>query len=147
MLRYDEPLESRRQPKAAQYPLVLISPKHVHSTHSQHTMLPWIRELLPEPRLEMNPLDAEARQLLHDEWVRVYNERGSCVVRLTVSSAMKPGMVSVPQGFWRTHFRAGHHADLGHIVRNEVQENVIETNYPVWDILVEVERAPAEVTA
>jgi hypothetical protein len=49
-------------------------------------------------------------------------------------------VTSVPQGFWRAHFRAGHPAELGQIARSEVQEAIIETNYPVWDVLVQVER-------
>lgn len=135
-----EPLESARRPLASKYPLALISHKHVHSTHSQHTMLPWIRELLPEPRLEIHPSDAAARNVNHGDLVRVFNDRGACSLPATVSEAVKPGMVSLPQGFWRSHFRSGHHGDLAQIVRNEVQEKIIETNYPVWDILVEVER-------
>ncbi|MCC7411446.1 MAG: molybdopterin-dependent oxidoreductase [Gammaproteobacteria bacterium] len=143
VLVYEEPLESSRRPLARRLPLVLISPKHVHSTHSQHTMLPWIREQLPEPRLEMHPRDARARAIGEGDRVRVYNDRGSLSLHASLSEGVKPGMVVVPQGFWREHFVAGHFADLGHIVRNPVQDVIIETNYPVWDILVEVAREAA----
>lgn len=140
VLVYEEPLESARSAAAERYPLTMVSPKHVHSTHSQHTMLPWIRELLPEPRLEINPRDALARDIADGDPVRIWNDRGAVRTRATVTDAVRPGLVSVPQGFWPGHFIAGHPAELGHIVRSPAQEAIIETNYPVWDVLVQVAR-------
>jgi len=137
VLTHKEPLEGR-DPR---FPLMLISPKHVHSTHSQHTMLPWIREHRPDPLLELNPLDAHPRGIGDGDEVRVWNDRGSFTVTASLNEAVKPGMATVPQGYWRKHFRSGHFSDLGQVVRNAVQEAVIETNYPVWDVAVEVERS------
>jgi molybdopterin-containing oxidoreductase family molybdopterin binding subunit len=139
VLRFAEPIESPRTKLATRYPLTLISPKHVHSTHSQHTMLPWIREVLPEPRLEIHPGDAAARNIVDGARVRIFNDRGSFETHATLSGGVRPGMVSVPQGFWRAHFLSGHPAELGHITRSAVQDAILETNYPVWDILVEVQ--------
>lgn len=139
VLVHREPLEGR-DPR---FPLMLISPKHVHSTHSQHTMLPWIREHRPEPLLELNPRDAAPRGIRDGDTVRVWNARGSFTVAASLNEAVKPGMATVPQGYWRKHFKAGHFSDLGQVVRNAVQEAVIETNYPVWDVAVEVERLAA----
>jgi len=134
VLMHKDPLEGR-DPR---YPLMLVSPKHVHSTHSQHTMLPWIREHRPEPLLEMHPRDAADRGIADGVMVEVWNDRGRFEVRASLNEGVKPGMLVVPQGFWRKHFRRGHFADLGRIERNAVQEAVIETNYPVWDVGVEV---------
>lgn len=143
ILDYREPLESARTNLARKYPLTLLSPKHVHSTHSQHTMLPWIRELLPEARLEIHPRDAAERGIGDGDLVRIFNERGTLCTRALVSEAVRPGLVSVPQGFWREHFAAGHPGDLGQIVRSPVQDAIIETNYPVWDVLVQVAKEVA----
>ncbi len=138
VLTFKEPLESPRTAHGKRYPLMLISPKHVHSTHSQHTMLPWVREQLPDPMLEISPADARDRGLNEGDLVSVFNDRGRMRLRCSINEGIKAGMVTVPQGFWRAHFKGGHFADLGHIVRNEVQERTIETNYPVWDVAVEV---------
>ena len=140
ILVYREPLESARTELAKQFPLVLISPKHVHSAHSTHTQLPWIREQLPEPKLEIHPQDAAARGIEEGDVLRIYNERAEFKTHATISEGVKQGMVSVPQGYWQGNFIEGHPAHLGHIVRSEAQEAIIETNYPVWDILVEVEK-------
>jgi len=147
MLMYAEPLESRHQALAARYPLTLMSHKHVHSAHSTHTTLPWILEMAPEPRLEMHPTDAAARGIAEGDVVRVFNGRGEFKTRAALSEGVKPGMVTVPQGYWRAHYLAGHPAELGHIVRNEVQEAIIETNYPVWDILVQVAKEVTDEVA
>jgi len=140
VLLFREQLESTRSPKAARYPFTLMSHKHVHTAHSQHTGLPWIRELIPEPRLEINPGDAAARGIADGDWVRVYNDRGRMVVRALVNPGIKPGTLAIPQGWWRKHFREGHYAELGHVVINPAQDAIIETNYPVWDVLVDVRR-------
>ena len=103
-------------------------------------MLPWIREQLPDPLLEIHPEEALKRGLAEGDRVRVYNERGEFETRATITEAVKKGMACVPQGFWPDSFRKGHPANLGHIVTSDVQEAIIETNYPVWDILVEVEK-------
>lgn len=138
---FREPLEGNRSELASRYPLTLLSHKHVHSAHSTHMMLPWIREMVPEPLLDIHPEDAAARGLADGDWAQVCNDRGAFELRVSVTPGIKRGTVSVPQGFWQGSFRKGHHAELGHIVTNAVQEAVIETNYPVWDIAVQVSRA------
>ena len=137
MLVFREQFESARSPKAAQYPLTLMSPKQVHTAHSQHTMLPWIRELVPAPRLEISPSDAALRGIVDEDLVRVWNDRGRLLVHALVNPGVKAGTLVIQQGWWRRHFRAGHYADLGHVVPNPAQDAIIETNYPVWDVLVE----------
>jgi molybdopterin-containing oxidoreductase family molybdopterin binding subunit len=140
VLLFREQLEGTRSTKAATYPFTLMSHKHVHTAHSQHTGLPWIRELLPEPRLEIAPGDAAGRGIADGDWVRVWNDRGRMVVRALVNPGIKSGTLAIPQGWWRKHFREGHYAELGHVVPNPAQDAIIETNYPVWDVLVDVRK-------
>jgi molybdopterin-containing oxidoreductase family molybdopterin binding subunit len=147
VLVFREQLESARSPLADRFPFTLMSHKHVHTAHSQHTGLPWIRELLPEPRLEIAPPDAATRGIRDGDWVRVWNDRGRMVVRALVNPGIKPGTLAIPQGWWRRHFREGHYAELGHVVTNAAQDAIIETNYPVWDVLVEVRREDAAAPA
>jgi anaerobic selenocysteine-containing dehydrogenase len=140
VLIYQEQAESGRSELAKTYPFTLITYKHVHSTHSQHLMLPYIREQLPEPRVEIAPADATSRDVKEGDWVRVFNERGSFVLKASVSSAVRPGTLAVPQGWSQKDFVAGHPSDLGHVPRNEVQQRIAETNYPIWDVLCDVRK-------
>ena len=143
VLAFEEQIESKRSERARTYPFNFISYKHVHSTHSQHLMLPYIREQLPEPRVEIAPSDALGREIADGDLVRVFNDRGSFVARASLVSSVRPGTIALTQGWSQRDFREGHPSDLGHIPRSETQERVAETNYPIWDILCDVRRVPA----
>lgn len=122
------------------YPLRLITYKHVYSTHSQHTTLPAIQELLGKPRLEMAPTEAASRGIAEGDLVEVYNDRGKFRLPATMSPKAQLGMVCLPEGFWQRHFEGGHPSDLGHIPESMVQSKILETNYPVWDVVCEVRK-------
>jgi anaerobic selenocysteine-containing dehydrogenase len=49
----------------------------------------------------MNPADAKARGLSHDDPVRVFNDLGEIQVPLGLNPEMRPGTVSLPKGLWR----------------------------------------------
>lgn len=140
-LVYKEPIEGAPTEKGMEHPFTLITYKHVHSTHSTHVILPYIWEVLPAPRLEISPQDAQALIIADGDRVEVYNERGRFIVRATVTAAVRPGTLAMPQGWWQRHFEAGHPSDLGHVPRNPVQNRVLfESNYPIWDIACSVRK-------
>jgi molybdopterin-containing oxidoreductase family molybdopterin binding subunit len=139
VLVYEEPLESARRERAKDFPLTLITNHPMHTVHSQHVNLPWIREVAPGPRLEMHPQDAAARGLKSGDLVTVRNDRGSFQVRLEVTPAVRPGSLNLPQGWWPRHFPRGHYQNLAHLTANPVQDAIIESNYAIFDNLVEVE--------
>lgn len=141
VLHYQEPLEGHRSERAKRYPLTLINSHHVHSVHSQHLNLPYIREQLPEPRLDLHPQDARARGIEDGDVVRVFNDRGSFKLKATLTEAIRPGSVNLPQGWSSRHFIAGHHGDVFHLTPNPAQERLLETNFAIFDNLVEVEHA------
>lgn len=140
VLTYAEPAEGHRSPLANHYPLTLITYKHVHSAHSQHTILPLINEVLPEPRLEIAPADAENRGIADGDMVTVWNDRGSFKVRATVTMGARPGTVSLPEGWWHRHFPEGHPGDLCSIVQSPGQNRILETNWAVYDLLCDVRK-------
>ncbi len=140
ILVYKEQNESQRSEKAKTYPFVLITYKDVHSTHSQHFNLPYIREMVPEPRLEISPDDAQARNIRDGDEVTVFNERGGFSLKATVTNSVLPGTLALPQGWLQGRFIEGHPSDLGHVPPNEAQDRMVETNYPAWDILCDVRK-------
>ncbi|MCC7411445.1 MAG: molybdopterin-dependent oxidoreductase [Gammaproteobacteria bacterium] len=143
VLVHAEPLESNRAARACEFPLTLMTSHPMHTVHSQHTNLAWIRELLPGPRLEMHPRDAGERGIRDGDPVSVWNDRGRVEVRVTLTEAVRPGMLNLPQGWWPRDFAHGHYNDLSHLTPNPVQDAILETNFPVWDVLVQVARAGA----
>lgn len=136
---YKEPIESNRNPLAEKYPLTFMNCHGYFTAHSQHVNLPWIRELVPEPSLEMNSIDAVERGLKDGDKVRVFNDRGSFICRLSVLDGIRPGCINLPQGWWPSDFDEGHLGDLLHYEPNPAQNIIIETNYSPYDNLVEVE--------
>jgi anaerobic selenocysteine-containing dehydrogenase len=114
--KYGARLPSWR-PNEGGYPLALISPasdERITSTFGGVNG----REA---PPLEMNPVDARARQLRDGARVRVWNDLGEVRLTLRVTDAVPPGVVSSLKGAWFTASDNGqtvsalcpaHHADI-----------------------------------
>jgi anaerobic selenocysteine-containing dehydrogenase len=93
---YAPPEESRLGASAlrARFPLELISPKNDHSMNSTFGNRPEVdRET---SRLEMSPEDAAARGIADGDAVRVFNDRGVCLLTAAVNGRVRRGVVSAP---------------------------------------------------
>jgi anaerobic selenocysteine-containing dehydrogenase len=93
-------------PGTSRYPLALISPA-THRTISS-TLGQLVRGQIA---LEMHPSDAASRRLTHGDTVRVWNESGEVICRVSVSDAMRPGVVCLPKGLWSRHTQNGRTAN------------------------------------
>jgi len=90
------PLQYTAAPPSS-YPLVLLSPateKTINSIFGEFN--------LPHPSLRMHPADAAARGLHEGEAVRVYNDLGEVHVPLRIRDDVRPGIVVLPKGLWRS---------------------------------------------
>ena len=97
--KYIEPWEGPNDPITAKYPLQLITTHTRRRAHSQFDNVPWLRELDPHS-IRINALDAEARGIEDSDLIRVFNDRGSMIVRAKVVETIMPGVVDLPQGAW-----------------------------------------------
>lgn len=137
-----EPLESNRNGAAATYPLTFMNCRTVYTTHSQHVQLPWIREVAPEPWLEISPADAEERSIKTGDMVEVFNDRGSYQVKALVTPEIKPGCLNQRQGWWPKDFPENtHYSALIQMTLNPAQDAISETNFAPYDNLVDVRLA------
>jgi biotin/methionine sulfoxide reductase len=85
---------------ATHYPLHLVSPQPGDKLHSQmECALADVQDARPGT-IEINCVDAEARELKDGDLVRVYNGRGACRARVHVSDEIRAGVVSLPTGPW-----------------------------------------------
>jgi molybdopterin-containing oxidoreductase family molybdopterin binding subunit len=137
---YIEPLESARKPLAKKYPLTLLTTHSRFRAHSQFANIPWLKELDPEPLVEMNPADAKKRGIKDRDIARVFNDRGYVKLKAKVHEGIMPGIVNIPQGWEPVSYIEGHHQTLTHDVINEAQLSVFVPNPAYYDILVEVEK-------
>jgi molybdopterin-containing oxidoreductase family molybdopterin binding subunit len=92
-----------------------------------------MKQLEPEPTIELHPADAQRRKITAHQFVRVWNDRGNVVIRSSLNPALRPGVVVIAEGSWVKDFAAGDPYSLTH-------EHVSPTseNYAFFDTLVEV---------
>ena len=124
---------------AKKYPLVYHTSRQRWRLHSQWSNVPWLRELDPEPAIRINPLDAAARDIENDDIVEAFNDRGHVVLKAILSSAQRPGMVTVPKGWQREQFIDGSYQEL---TNNHV--NTTDFNQSFYDVLCEVRKVEAK---
>ena len=84
---------------ARRYPLAMISPPARNFMNSTFVNIDSLRAGEREPACELNPGDAAARGIGEGDRVRLFNARGSCLVRARVSARARPGVV-VAWGVW-----------------------------------------------
>jgi anaerobic selenocysteine-containing dehydrogenase len=84
-------------PASAQFPLTLISPATDKTINSTLGELPGLNVALV-----MHPLDSRARGLEEGASVRVFNELGEVLCKLSIEPTVRPGTVVLPKGLWRS---------------------------------------------
>lgn len=136
---YLEPLESPLSPMGKKYPLSFSTTHPKYRLHSMFANVGWIREIDPEPILNIHPADAEPRGIRDGDLVRVFNDRGEVHLRARVHQGIRPGLVNTSQGWSPEHYAKGTHQALTHETLNPAQAAVYEPNSAFYDTLVEVE--------
>jgi anaerobic selenocysteine-containing dehydrogenase len=96
---YREPVESpiSRPDLYRSYPLVLTTgARTVNFTHSQHRNIDRLRMMVPEPLLEIHPVDAKSRNIKAGDMVAVSSPRGRARVRAKITDKILAGVVHLP---------------------------------------------------
>lgn len=100
---YEEPPES---PVATpelwkEYPLIMgTGARSSVNFHSEHRQIPWLREIRPNPSIEINPKTAKELGIIDGEWVYIENKRGRIKSKAKVTPTIPPWMVMVAHGWW-----------------------------------------------
>jgi anaerobic selenocysteine-containing dehydrogenase len=99
-LDYQPPAESRfgDQDLRRQFPFELISPKNDDSMNSTFGNRAAVD--LQTAALHVHVADAARLGIQSTDLVRIYNQRGSCVLVAQVDSSVPPGVVSAPSVRW-----------------------------------------------
>jgi len=96
---YKEPVESpvSRPDLASSFPLVLTTGARVLAyTHSQFRNIAQLRQIVPEPLVDINPADAKPRGIQSGDTVTVSSPRGSIKMKANVTDTILAGVVSLP---------------------------------------------------
>ena len=100
---YEEPQFSpvSTPEKMEEYPFVLTTGARTYCYfHSEGKQIPYLREMNPDPLIEINPEDALKYGIADGQWVEVASPFGKCVLKAKVSQIVKPGVVHAQHGFW-----------------------------------------------
>jgi anaerobic selenocysteine-containing dehydrogenase len=133
---YIAPQEDTRSAAAGRYPLAMISPPARNFLNSSFVNVQSLRAAEGEPWLDIHPVDAAKRGVIADNYVRVFNDRGSVELRARVTDRARPGVVVGLSVWWKKLARDGKNA-------NELTSSDTLTDMgrapTFYDCLVEVE--------
>ena len=88
---------------AKDYPLILTSGgRSKNYTHSQGRLLKTLRDREPDPRLQIHPRDAKARDILEGEWIEISSPVGAATMKAWLTDDVCPGVVHAFHG-WAGH--------------------------------------------
>ncbi|THB80292.1 MAG: dimethylsulfide dehydrogenase [Desulfobacteraceae bacterium] len=86
---------------AKDYPLILSTGRRSPAFfHSEHRNIPWLRQLDPDPVVEIHPETAARHGIGSGEWVVVENWMGHARFKAKVTKIVPPWMVMAAHGWW-----------------------------------------------
>jgi anaerobic selenocysteine-containing dehydrogenase len=96
----------------SRYPLQLMTPKH-HSRflNSSYSQLPKHGPAEGQPFVELSGHDAASRGLADGDLAEVFNDRASVRVPVRIGNRVRPGVVSIPWGWWASQHPDGRSAN------------------------------------
>ncbi len=100
---YEEPpfTPISRPDLAKEYPLILSTGRRSFAFfNAEHRMIPWLRQIDPDPTVEINPKTARSLGISNGEWVWVENWLGKQKFKAKVTPIVPPEMVMAAHGWW-----------------------------------------------
>jgi len=100
---YEEPpfTAVSRPDLAEEYPLILNTGRRsAVFFNAEHRNIPWLRELDPDPTVEIHPDTAADLEIRHGDWVWVENWLGKQKFKAKVTIVVPPEMVMAAHGWW-----------------------------------------------
>jgi anaerobic selenocysteine-containing dehydrogenase len=82
------------------FPLVLMTgAREPFYTHSKGRDVPWLRGLMPDPVVKLNPKDAESRGIKNDDMVVLSSPKGEIRVKARLTNIVMEGSVDIIHGW------------------------------------------------
>jgi anaerobic selenocysteine-containing dehydrogenase len=83
------------------YPLIMITGARSHVFfHSEHRMIPWLREKEPDPLVEIHPDTAKTYGIYDGEWIYIENDMGRVKRKVKLTPVVKPNHIQTLHGWW-----------------------------------------------
>ena len=99
---FEPPMSPKSSPELYEkYPFILTTGARTYNYfHSEHRQIPILREINPNPLIEINPEDAVRLGVSNGQWVEIFNDLGRAKLKAKVSPIVKPGTVHAQHGWW-----------------------------------------------
>jgi anaerobic dimethyl sulfoxide reductase subunit A len=97
--QYISAWEGPEDPVSGKYPIQCIGHHSKRRVHSTFDNTGWMEEVEPQKVL-MNCEDAGERHVAEGDMVKVFNDRGTIILPVKITSRIMPGVASIPQGGW-----------------------------------------------
>jgi anaerobic selenocysteine-containing dehydrogenase len=92
--------------------------------HSEHRMIPWLREIRPDPLMEIHPETAKRHGIEDGAWAYIESPRGRIRQRVKLNEGIDPRVVVAEHGWWYPEAEdPGHGWDVSNV-------NVLTDNDP-----------------
>jgi anaerobic selenocysteine-containing dehydrogenase len=101
--QYREPPESPYSTPGLwqEYPYILITGRRIPGFfHTENRQVPWLRELHPDPVVEIHPDTASKESIQEGDWVIIESPRGKVRQRAKFFSGMDPRIISAEHAWW-----------------------------------------------
>lgn len=86
---------------AKEYPLILSTGRRSPAFfHTEHRNIPWLRDIDPDPILEIHPKTAEQNKIGNGEWVWIENWMGRARFKAKLTPVVPEWMVMAAHGWW-----------------------------------------------
>ena len=131
--KYTEIPESpvSRPDLAEKYPYILNAGLRTPTFfHSANRMIPWLREIRPDPIVEIHPETAAKHGIEEGQWVTIESLRGRAKERAKLTDNIDPRVIVAEHGWWFPEIKdSGHGWDTSNI--NVLTDNSHESMDPV----------------
>ena len=83
------------------YPLIMITgARSSLFFHSEHRMIPWLREKAQDPMVEIHPDTAKKYGVYEGEWIYLENDMGKVKRKAHLTLKVKPNHIQTLHGWW-----------------------------------------------
>ncbi|MFC2045512.1 molybdopterin-dependent oxidoreductase [Chloroflexota bacterium] len=77
--------------------------------HSEHRMIPWLREIHPDPIVEIHPQVAKKHGINDGDWVFIESPRGRVKQRAKITTGIDPRVIAAQHGWWFPEIKTPDH--------------------------------------
>ncbi len=86
---------------AKEYPLILSTGRRSPAFfHSEHRNIPWLREIDPDPLVEIHPETAASHSIGNGEWMWIENWMGRARYKAKLTPVVPEWMIMASHGWW-----------------------------------------------